>query len=67
MKPITSYPVMKPHFNKVRLFSQLSIFSKQFNKTRYQPSTHMITVAYAYTHHRLISINFQNFTKFISF
>jgi len=28
MKPIASYLVMKPHFNKVRLFSQISTFPK---------------------------------------
>jgi len=28
MKPITIYPVMRLHFNKVRLISQLSTFSK---------------------------------------
>jgi len=27
-KPITSYPTIKPHFDKVRLFSQSSSFSK---------------------------------------
>jgi len=34
IKPFASYPVKKPHFNKVRLFPQLSTFSKKFNKTR---------------------------------